>query len=69
MLPIGLLIREHRLIERMVKSLRVEEEKIKLRRLDPVCIDQAVASSEHTQIGPTMARRRTYSSVAFRQRT
>jgi hemerythrin-like domain-containing protein/rubredoxin len=42
MLPIGLLMREHRLIERMVANLRVETERVKENRLDPVFIDQAV---------------------------
>lgn len=42
MLPIGLLMSEHRLIERMVENLRVEAEKIKLRRFNPVFIDPAV---------------------------
>lgn len=35
-------MKEHRLIERMVENLKVEKEKIRLRRLDPVFIDQAV---------------------------
>ena len=35
-------MREHRLIERMVEKLRREEEKIRVKRLDPVFIDQAV---------------------------
>ena len=42
MQPIGLLMREHRIIERMVENLRVETEKIRLRKLDPVFIDQAI---------------------------
>ena len=42
MLPIGLLMREHRLIERMVGNLRVETEKVRQGGLDPVFIDQAV---------------------------
>src|SRR4030042_3770126 len=42
MLPIGLLMREHRLIERMVGNLRVEMEKVRQGGLDPVFIDQAV---------------------------
>lgn len=59
-------MRKHRLIERMIEKLRVEVEKVKEKRLDPVFIDQAVAFSEPTGTGLIMARRRIYSSVSFR---
>ena len=42
MQPIGLLMREHRLIEKMVENLKKELEKVREKRLDPVFIDQSV---------------------------
>ena len=42
MLPIGLLMREHRRIERMVEGLRGERESVRRGVVDPVFIDNAV---------------------------